>query len=91
MHKTTALYSYGQHIHWAPWGYRASVLKCIRRLEREQGRPVYMVEIAQKMDKDSYWPVPHIAVIMMAVYDLYRADEVLCDRELNMMSVNPKH
>ena len=50
-----------------------------------------MVEIAQKMDKDSYWPVPHIAVIMMAVYDLYRADEVLCDRELNMMSVNPKH
>ena len=66
-----------------PWGFRSSILTCIRSIEKQKGRPAYLVEIAQKMATDTYWPVPHIAPVMVATFDLYRGDEVLCDKELN--------
>ena len=91
LHKTTALQAHGRYIGILPWGFKTSILKCIKVLEKEKKRPVYLVEIAQKMVKDTYWPVPHIMTIMIGVYDLYRNDEVLCDRELNMMTLNEKY
>ena len=41
------------------------------------------------MRRVSYWPVPHVILIARGVFDLYRNDELLGDKELNRFSVDP--
>ena len=46
------------------------------------------------MVRDSWWPIPNptlLKLVLVLVQELYRNDELLGDRELNRVSVNPKH
>ena len=48
-----------------------------------------MVEIYAVFVETSGFPPVPIFFIMQALYDLWANDEILCDKELNRMSVNP--
>ena len=90
LQKTTSLEKHGYYVASLPWGYRSSTLRFIKKTELEKGRPPYIIEIAQVMKRDSYFPVPNSMIVCIAIFDLYRNDEILCDRELTRASVNPE-
>ena len=50
---------HGYYIGTFPWGMRSTTLKYVKLAEKEKGRPPYVTEVAQIMNRDSYWPVPN--------------------------------
>ena len=71
------------------WGFRQSVLHAVRTAEQEYERAPYIVEVAQIHKRDSKMPTIALICITLACHDLYRNDELLGDKELHRVSVNP--
>ena len=71
-----------------PPGFHASALNAVRVAEKEKGRSVYVCEVAQVHDRISWFPtIP--GMLNGSLYELFRNDEVLSDREAARFSVNP--
>ena len=58
---------HGYYIGTFPWGMRSKTLKYVKLAEKEKGRPPYVTEVAQIMNRDSYWPVPHCQLTLSLV------------------------
>ena len=73
---------------YLPFGARNAVLNAIKIAEEERGEPVYLVDIRRAFDRTAWVTVgPGTIGLNMALCDLYRNDEILCDREMNRYSV----
>ena len=64
-------------------------MDALRRAEAQKGAPVYLCEVSQAWN--SLMPKVATPFILAGLQDLYRNDEVLCDLEINLFTLNPEH
>ena len=83
-----ATVKHGHYIDTLPWGYRGATLRALQMAEEAMGRPVYTVEVFQVFKAQSWFPCLFPMMLFFPLQDLYRNDEVLADKELNLWSVN---
>ena len=93
LERTTSTVKHGHYlpstIGFVPWGYHSSALESIKVAEAEMGRAPTAIEVCQVHKRISYFPtIP--GLITFTINNLWRNDEVLTDRELTRVSVNPK-
>ena len=72
------------------WIYREVAYEALRLAEQEKGGPVNLPELVRAYRKITKTPllVPHI--LTAAIMDFYWNDQILGDREINYISINPK-
>ena len=71
-----------------PWGFHSSVLHAMRIAEQEKGRSVYTMEIVQVHKRISWW-FTVAGMVQGSLYEMFRDDVILGDKELTRWSLNP--
>ena len=71
-----------------PPTFYESVLNALTICEQEKGRSVYLVEVCQVHKRVSWW-FTFGGMVIGALYELFRNDQILGDKELTRWSVNP--
>ena len=75
------------HYTWSPvWGYRSACMRALVRAEQAKGAPVYLCEVFRAWD--SMIPKVTTFFVLVGLQDLYRNDEILCDKEINRFTTN---
>ena len=69
------------------WGYRSAAYDALKRAETKKGSPPNILEVYAEWNS----MIPNLAsmFVYMALLDLYRADEILCDKMCDKFSLNP--
>ena len=73
------------------WFYRETAYEAVRFAEREKGAPVNVPEVIRAYRKVTSKPLVSPHFVSVALLDCYWNDELLADRELNYISLNPKN
>lgn len=73
------------------WIYRESSYEALRRAEQEKGAPVNLPEILRAFRQVSKKPIVAPHAITLCLLDFYWNDQILADRELNYVTLNPKY
>ena len=81
----------GKYTWRAIWGYKNACYEALRRAENEYGRPVYVHEIARSWRAVTIIPMVTAAFLRAGLQDLFKADEVLGDKELNRFTLNQEN
>ena len=70
-----------------PWGFHNSVLRSIKVAEVEKGRAPHIIEVCQVHKRLSYFPTIG-GLVIYAIMDLWRDDQILADKELSRVSLD---
>jgi len=78
----------GYHGRW-PYGSREKALWAIKEAEEERGSPAYLPDLRRAINQ-RYHLIRHSTPFLRGVLmDLYRNDQVLCDREMDRFTLDP--
>ena len=90
LERNLATVKHGKYTATLVWGFRSATLKALKIAETRAGRPVHIAEIYRVFQETSMFPKGLPAVFLKtALYDLWRNDELMCDKGGDRMSVNP--
>ena len=64
-------------------------MKAVKIAEAQKGRPAYFSEVFKVALEISWYPMIPPFIVRDALNDLWRNDEILCDRDLDRFSTNP--
>jgi len=73
-----------------PYGSREKALWAIKVAEEERGSPGYLPDIRRAINQRNHLIGPGSPLFRSALMDLYRNDQVLCDREMDRFTLNPE-
>ena len=64
-------------------------MSAIKIAETRKGKPVFFGEVYKVTLEISWYPMIPPPIVRNALNDLWRNDEILCDRDLDKFSTNP--